>query len=83
MDGVGEAENGVLRGSGGDGGRFQRNGGLVGVDLDEDDEEVDTGDGGIVSDDIVGEEPQDGCFDVGDGFLVESRNYEVSEGCKT
>lgn len=54
---------------GGDGERLKRDGGLLGVELDETDEKVDAGGEGIMPDDTVGGRRHDGCFESGDGLF--------------
>lgn len=64
---------------GGDGESFEREGGLLEVDLDESDEGVGNRGEGIMSGDIVGVRLHDGCIEGKDGLFAEGCDHGVSE----
>lgn len=79
-EGVGEAGKSNSKRVGDDGRSFERNEGVVRVELDEADEEVRTGGEATVPDDFVGGGLHNGCFDGGDGMFVEGCGHGMGEG---
>lgn len=63
-----------------DGGRFERGGVLLGVDLDDADKGVITGGHGTMPDYVAGRGLYDGCLEGGDGLFAETCEHGVSEG---
>lgn len=79
-EGVGEVVEGYLKEIGGDKGSFASGGRIVGVELNEADEDLATRGKGILPDDIFGEELQDDCFEGRDGLLAGRCGHEVTKG---
>lgn len=82
MEEVGEVEGDNLKSVRGHERSFEGGGDLVGIDLNEADEGVDTSGKRIVPDDVVREKLQYGRFEGGDVFFTEGCGRVVSEGGK-
>lgn len=66
-------------GVGGEGESFKLSEGFFGVDLNEVDEGLGTGGEGILPDDVVGEEPHDGCSEGKGGLSAERCGHWLRE----